>query len=259
MSTTYTHSLWGTQQRREHLKANKYFSCTCARCADPTELGTYLSALKCMGIDGNTCAGYQLPIDPLKETSDWKCNQCPVQIEADQVNFLLSKIGEEVDDAMERKASIKQMEDLISKLLTFLHPNHYFLLQLKHSLIQMYGHFKGYATHQLSDMILAEKIETCRQMMKVIETLDPDSFRLSLYAAVVLYEQQSALLEINERKVRSGVPKTDPAVQKNYNEALHCLMRGKKVLVNEMGTQQGKKLLEEIQKATERVEEIIAA
>lgn len=212
-----------------------------------------------MGIDGITCAGYQLPIDPLRETSDWKCNQCPVQIEADQVNFLLSKIGEEVDDAMERKASIKQMEDLISKLLTFLHPNHHFILQLKHSLIQMYGHFKGYTTEQLSDMVLAEKVESCRQMMKVIETLDPDSFRLSLYAAVVLYEQQSALLEINERKIRSGLPKTDSTVQKNYNEVLHCLMRGKKVLVNEMGTQQGKKLLEEIQKATVGVEEIIAA
>lgn len=210
-----------------------------------------------MGIDGNSCGGYQLPIDPLKETSDWKCNQCPVQIEADQVNFLLSKIGEEVDDAMERKTSVKQLEDLISKLLTFLHPNHHFLLQLKHTLIQMYGHFKGYATNQLSDRILAEKVDICRQMTKVIETLDPDSFRLSLYAAVVFFEQQSALIEINERKIRSGAPGSDESVQKNYNEALHCLMKGKKVLVNEMGTQQGKILLEKIEKATEEVETII--
>ncbi|XP_062711433.1 SET domain-containing protein SmydA-8 isoform X2 [Aedes albopictus] len=259
LTTTYTHSLWGTQQRREHLKANKYFSCTCTRCADATEMGTYLSALKCMGIDGNTCAGYQLPLNPLDDTSEWKCNQCPIQVEADQVNFLLSKIGEEVDDAMDRKASVKQLEDLIFKLLTFLHPNHHFLLQLKHSLIQMYGHFKGYATNQLSDRVLEEKVETCRQMTKVIETLDPDSFRLSLYAAVVYFEQQSALVEINERKLRSGVPKLDEGVQKNYNEALHCLMKGKKVLVNEMGTQQGKKLSEEIEKATERVEAIIVS
>ncbi|XP_055625956.1 SET domain-containing protein SmydA-8 isoform X2 [Toxorhynchites rutilus septentrionalis] len=254
LSTTYTHSLWGTQQRREHLKTNKYFACTCVRCTDPTELGTYLSALKCVGVDENYCNGYQLPIDPLKETSDWKCNQCPVQVQADQVNFLLSKIGEEVDDVMERKSSVREMEELIRKLFTFLHPNHYFLLSLKHSLIQMYGHLEGFRTNQLSDKILAEKVETCREMMKIIDILDPESFRLSLYAGVIFFEQQSALVEITERKLRAGATKGDADVRKNYNEALHCLMRAKKVLANEMGTQQGKKLLEEIVKATERVE-----
>ncbi|XP_058833214.1 SET domain-containing protein SmydA-8 isoform X2 [Topomyia yanbarensis] len=256
LSTTYTHSLWGTQQRRDHLKNNKYFSCGCLRCTDPTELGTYLSALKCVGVDGNACNGYQLPIDPLDDSSDWKCNQCAVDIQADQVNFLLSKIGEEVDFAMERKSSVKQMDDLVSKLSTFLHPNHYFLLTLKHSLIQMYGHMSGYLTGQLPDSILNRKVEICREMMKVIDILDPDSFRLSLYAAVIFLEQQSALIEINERKIRSGVSKEDSSIQKNHNEALNCLSRAKEVLTYEMGTQQGKKILEKVLKATERLEAI---
>ncbi|OXU18589.1 hypothetical protein TSAR_001821 [Trichomalopsis sarcophagae] len=38
LSTTYTHVLWATRVRREHLLATKYFSCRCERCADPTEL-----------------------------------------------------------------------------------------------------------------------------------------------------------------------------------------------------------------------------
>ncbi|EDS38871.1 conserved hypothetical protein [Culex quinquefasciatus] len=257
LSTTYTHALWGTQQRRDHLKTNKYFSCSCARCADPTELGTYLSALRCLGVDGVGCSGYQLPIDSLNDASDWKCNQCPVQIEADQVNFLLAKIGEEMDDAIEQKTSIKQKEDMIAKLLTFLHPNHYHIFALKHSLIQMYGHLKGYQTPQLSDRDLADKIGTCRELMKIIDTLDPHSFRLSLYAAVVLYEQHTALLEVTERKLKAGVSKEDAAVRKNYNEVLHCLMRAKQVLANEMGTQQGIRLLEEIKRATEKAEGII--
>ncbi|XP_053685675.1 SET domain-containing protein SmydA-8 [Sabethes cyaneus] len=254
LSTTYTHSLWGTQQRRDHLRANKYFTCTCPRCADPTELGTYLSALKCMGDDGNVCNGFQLPVDALDDNSDWKCDQCAITIQSDQVNFLLSKIGEEVDGAME-KSSVKHMQDLIFKLSTFLHPNHYLLFTLKHSLIQMYGHVSGYLTHQLTDQILAEKITMCRDMMKVVDRLDPDSFRLSLYAAVIFFEQQSALVEMNARALQSGKSsEEDTSVRKNYNEALHCLMRAKQVLENEMGTQQGKKLLEEIRKATERVE-----
>lgn len=49
ITTMYTHALWGTQARREHLKETKYFGCTCKRCADPTELGSYLSAVKCLG------------------------------------------------------------------------------------------------------------------------------------------------------------------------------------------------------------------
>ncbi|KAL1399391.1 hypothetical protein pipiens_001039 [Culex pipiens pipiens] len=257
LSTTYTHALWGTQQRRDHLKTNKYFSCSCARCADPTELGTYLSALRCLGVDGGGCSGYQLPIDSLNDASDWKCNQCPVQIEADQVNFLLAKIGEEMDDAIEQKTSIKQKEDMIAKLLTFLHPNHYHIFALKHSLIQMYGHLKGYQTPQLSDRDLTDKIGTCRELMKIIDTLDPHSFRLSLYAAVVLYEQHTALLEVTERKLKAGASKEDAAVRKNYNEVLHCLMRAKQVLANEMGTQQGIRLLEEIKRATEKAEGII--
>uniref|UniRef100_A0A8D7ZVN0 Protein msta, isoform A n=1 Tax=Culex pipiens TaxID=7175 RepID=A0A8D7ZVN0_CULPI len=257
LSTTYTHALWGTQQRRDHLKTNKYFSCSCARCADPTELGTYLSALRCLGVDGGGCSGYQLPIDSLNDASDWKCNQCPVQIEADQVNFLLAKIGEEMDEAIEQKTSIKQKEDMIAKLLTFLHPNHYHIFALKHSLIQMYGHLKGYQTPQLSDRDLTDKIGTCRELMKIIDTLDPHSFRLSLYAAVVLYEQHTALLEVTERKLKAGASTEDAAVRKNYNEVLHCLMRAKQVLANEMGTQQGIRLLEEIKRATEKAEGII--
>ena len=48
ISITYTDSLWPTSDRRSHLAYSKHFFCDCERCSDPTELGTYLSALKCM-------------------------------------------------------------------------------------------------------------------------------------------------------------------------------------------------------------------
>lgn len=31
ITTMYTHALWGTQARREHLKETKYFDCKCQR------------------------------------------------------------------------------------------------------------------------------------------------------------------------------------------------------------------------------------
>ncbi len=41
----YTHSLWGTHSRREHLYNAKKFWCECPRCGDPTEFGTDFSTL----------------------------------------------------------------------------------------------------------------------------------------------------------------------------------------------------------------------
>ncbi|KAG8322786.1 hypothetical protein J6590_015777 [Homalodisca vitripennis] len=47
LSICYTDSLWGTGNRQYHLLDTKFFSCKCPRCVDPTELGTYFSALIC--------------------------------------------------------------------------------------------------------------------------------------------------------------------------------------------------------------------
>lgn len=47
LNICYTDSLWGTSNRRHYLAETKFFNCMCARCSDPTEFGTYFSALKC--------------------------------------------------------------------------------------------------------------------------------------------------------------------------------------------------------------------
>lgn len=58
---TYTYTLHGTAARQKHLQKGKFFTCTCARCIDPTELGTYFSSFSC-----NKCpAGIISSTDPL--------------------------------------------------------------------------------------------------------------------------------------------------------------------------------------------------
>jgi len=49
--SSYTSSLLPTMLRRENLSLTKFFECDCARCADPTELGTNASSLKCTKCD----------------------------------------------------------------------------------------------------------------------------------------------------------------------------------------------------------------
>ena len=95
LSTMYTHALWTTRARRTHLLETKYFSCHCKRCADPTELGTHLSTLKCPHDNG-----FVLPKDPLNFDSQWRCNLCPGILTASEVMQFTDKLEEDVDEIM---------------------------------------------------------------------------------------------------------------------------------------------------------------
>ncbi|CAL4066087.1 unnamed protein product [Meganyctiphanes norvegica] len=47
ITSCYTDPLSTTINRVEGLRISKYFTCQCSRCLDPTELNTFVSALKC--------------------------------------------------------------------------------------------------------------------------------------------------------------------------------------------------------------------
>jgi len=47
LTATYTQPFWSTPARRAHLRAAKCFDCSCQRCADPHEMGTFLSSINC--------------------------------------------------------------------------------------------------------------------------------------------------------------------------------------------------------------------
>lgn len=88
--TCYTGLLWGTPSRRIHLHKTKHFLCKCERCADPTERGTLLAALKCFAAD---CPGSLLPIEPLKSSSAWRCLECSLRVPCDNICTLQSALG----------------------------------------------------------------------------------------------------------------------------------------------------------------------
>lgn len=107
----YTHALWSTLARREHLLATKYFACRCERCEDPTELGSHLGTLKCL------CgSGLVLPNDPLDSETEWSCTTCPGRLTASEVSQLTDRLADDVEAAMgvARKDSLS---DLLSRYL----------------------------------------------------------------------------------------------------------------------------------------------
>ena len=53
VTVRYMPALMGASRRRYRMHSNWHFNCTCARCADPTELGTHVGATRCAD-----CAGH---------------------------------------------------------------------------------------------------------------------------------------------------------------------------------------------------------
>lgn len=239
ITTMYTHALWGTQARREHLKETKYFDCTCKRCSDPTEMGTNLSSLKCLGSETGLCGGTQIPVDPLNYKTEWACDKCVIKIGCEQVALLVNQIGDEVDTVQANKPTVKELENLLEKMTTFLHPHHYHVYSVKHSLLQLYGYQQGYLPNQLDDDLLRRKATMCKELLKITQKIDPGNARLCLYSGVILHELHLATMDLTKRQWNTG---DRTRLQLEIKDAKQLLLQAQNVLKNEVNARTGHKL-----------------
>merc|ERR1712106_572861 len=78
VTISYTDALTGNSVRREAIRDLWYFLCSCDRCEDVTELGTYVSAVRCrlcMKNEKLDSSAYMLPNNK-DLNADWHCSQC---------------------------------------------------------------------------------------------------------------------------------------------------------------------------------------
>ncbi|XP_060654179.1 SET domain-containing protein SmydA-8 [Drosophila nasuta] len=195
LKITYTNILWGTQMRQHHLRMTKHFSCRCPRCEDPTEYGSYVSAMRCLGDVSKTCDGLQLPVEPLNEQTQWKCDTCPMLVDAAYVTEVQTHMTEEVERLLAGSPTASEVELLLARLSQLLHPNHFHMFNLKHTLIQLYGHEPGLELVTLTDLQLGRKLRLCEELRNVCHRLDPHSIKLAIYVSVILIEVAHTLEE----------------------------------------------------------------
>lgn len=176
ITTTYTHTLEGTLDRRRHVRQSKLFECVCARCKDPTEMGTYFSAVKCKECAG----GYLLPVDPLSFNPIWSCNACDNNnVPNKSVDILVESIRDEIHEAEQVQSVVELLEGILQKHSNkSLHPNHFLMVAVLHSLSQYYGRVKGWSMGDLSLDSLRRKEEICRKLLKVIDVIEPGLSRI---------------------------------------------------------------------------------
>lgn len=191
ISLCYAYTLQGTLKRREHIKHSKFFDCSCKRCSDPTELGTYASAFRCP-----KCTGRVLPTAPLDPNAQWKCidNGCTYTMVAAAVQLLLKRLTDEFE--LIDVNDVPGYENFLHKYRNVLHETHYLCLSAKHSLSQLYGKVADYMIHQMPEMELNRKIQICRDLMKVFDVIEPGYSRLR---GVTLYELHAPLMILTTR------------------------------------------------------------
>ena len=67
-------------------QVGKFFTCQCPRCSDPSELGTFSSALWCLKCaKGKKDKGKVLPSDTKNIEAAWRCDVCGAETQCQTV------------------------------------------------------------------------------------------------------------------------------------------------------------------------------
>lgn len=167
LSINYSDPIWGTATRQIHLKETKHFTCTCRRCKDPTELGTFYSGIKCFGCE----SGYFLSKNPIERNTGWSCNKCEKEISSEEIDYILKQIGEDLIAL--KKNDVEASYNFLKNHSKSLHQNHYYLTEVKLALCQLIG--QSCITER--DLNMCQEI--CKDLLKLVDKLSPGKLALS--------------------------------------------------------------------------------
>ena len=181
--------------------------CACNRCSDPTEFGTYTSALTCPQCvkkrpsnkknDSDKVLttgqlGFIISSDVKNLEANWKCTTCSFSLSSERVSALTLKIKEEsikLDDQCWTKSknsdtipnggpSIQKHEEFLKKHENItLHPNHVLLIDKKYTLAKMYGRMVGYEADVLTEEQLKRKRKLCEEVLLIFDKIMPGRTR----------------------------------------------------------------------------------
>ncbi|OXA58556.1 SET domain-containing protein SmydA-8 isoform X2 [Folsomia candida] len=238
ISTSYVDALKTTTRRRKFLKNTKYFDCFCPRCKDPTEFGTFLSAMKC----GQCSSGYLLPKNPVEISGSspdldqvlWYCtsSSCSNSVKYGKLASILNKVEKEIEsaDSCGVGSRISRLERMLKKFSgKVLHPNHALMLGLMKTLTRAYlNEWNGNELEIKMEMMemLQRKKELCLQLLHVLDLVDPG---LSRPRGVTLYQLFTAELPIARIQLSQGEITGDDFIAK-VDEILEYLTTTKTIL-----------------------------
>jgi hypothetical protein len=184
ITDTYTYTLSNTLYRRKQLRNTKYFDCCCARCSDPTELGSHLSTLLCRV---PACGGYSLARAPLEGSSPWTCRRCEAELPA-------AEVAEEQQQWEARLEAAPQeltvQEGLLAELGHLFHPGHNLATDVMFNLLPLLG-ARGSADLPAE---AERKAELAESLLGTMDLIVPGQFRMRGMLLVERYTARTFLL-----------------------------------------------------------------
>lgn len=195
ITTRYVSSTMGNNRRRQYLKKYWYFDCCCSRCGDSTELGTNMSSVIC-----NRCRqGFLIKTRPLDYESPWRCdnNNCETEVDTETVDTEVDKL-EAMSQGVDM-GDVDQLEELLYRLGdgTILHPSHYIILEISHSLVFAYNSHKTLTRPQMD-----RKIQLCRHVLSVLSTVDNG---FTAWRGKILNELSNTLLLVSRADYANNI------------------------------------------------------
>ena len=184
----YGRALDPTLTRQSMLLENKFFSCRCDRCLDPSELGSHTSSLRC----APPCDGAVMPKDPVTESSSWGCSKCGLEREASEVSELLAGIT--VDMERLDRNNLKAVRQVVNKYSDKLHKNNGVMVELKQIVVSGLGRLPGFEMQDLTESDHKEKIIFCDEVLTVLNRVEPG---LTLGRGLMLFEMHSSLVMVS--------------------------------------------------------------
>ena len=169
----YMTPMLGTAVRRSKIRKNWFFDCTCPRCRDPTEMGTFASALLCPDCAKAGKEGVLLPADPLDPACPSTCSVsgCKSREEAARVSAMVAKF--EVDLETEGEC-VEALETFLVTLGQTLHPQHYLTMTGKRRLLaSLHLAMSQGGGGPPSRLLLQQIVDLADESLRVFGVLDP--------------------------------------------------------------------------------------
>ena len=184
ITVSYTQSLWNTMNRRQHLKMSKCFWCQCPRCADPTEFGTYISALVC-----SKCGGKMLHSNPLDQDAPFRCEKCAHTLEAKQIRDGHDRLTGELKTI--DRSNPMNLEQFLQKYATVIPETHQLSREIQYGLMILMK-----PNEYLPTSALLKKSIICKQLLDLADKIEPG---MTKWRGQILFELQSSSVILAQR------------------------------------------------------------
>ncbi len=162
ITTRYVCSFDCLPGRQVKIWQNWRFLCRCRRCSDPTDLGTYFSALRCRACSGGE--GFLLPAATDVLNPPWRCDSCGHSEGPRHVTERLSECQRLVKEGL----FASRPAELWERLSRELHPNHFLMCTLRQKRFFVRDRFDPKVERDLEDMVA-----TGERLLEVVTAIDP--------------------------------------------------------------------------------------